>query len=33
VIIDLGPDEASARAAATVLGQGLPEAERGVVVV
>ena len=33
MIIDLGPDEATARAAATVLGPSLPRNEQGVVVV
>jgi CRISPR-associated protein Cas2 len=33
MIIDLGPDEASARAAATVLGQQMKKQEDGIVVV
>lgn len=33
VIMDLGPDEEKARDAATVLGEGLPQGEKGVVVV
>jgi CRISPR-associated protein Cas2 len=33
IIIDLGPDEQSARDAATVLGESLPKGENGVVVV
>ena len=33
MIIDLGPDEEVARKAATVLGQGLPPGDKGMVVV
>jgi len=33
VIVDLGPDEAVARDAATVLGPSLPKGETGVVVI
>jgi len=33
VIVDLGPNEEEARAAATVLGPSLPKGETGVVVV
>jgi CRISPR-associated protein Cas2 len=33
VILDVGPDEEAAREAATVLGPGLPQGERGVVVI
>jgi CRISPR-associated protein Cas2 len=33
MILDLGPDEDVARDAATMLGQSLPESERGVVVI
>ena len=33
VIVDLGPDEQSARDAATVLGQALPQGQSGVVVI
>lgn len=33
IIIDLGPDEAIARGAATVIGPSLPRGEQGVVVV
>lgn len=33
VIIDLGPDEQVARNSATVLGEALPEADTGMVVV
>jgi hypothetical protein len=32
-ILDLGPDEQAARDSATVLGAGLPEGKKGVVVV
>jgi len=33
VIVDLGPNEGEARAAATVLGPALPQGESGVVVI
>lgn len=33
IMIDLGPDEKAAREAAVVLGESLPKAETGVVVV
>jgi CRISPR-associated protein Cas2 len=33
LIVDLGSNEESAREAATVLGQGLPDAESGTVVI
>jgi hypothetical protein len=33
VIVDLGPDEATARDAATVLGASLPKSETGMVVI
>lgn len=33
LILDLGPDEETARDAATMLGPGLPEAEKGIVVI
>jgi CRISPR-associated protein Cas2 len=33
VIVDLGPDEETARDAATVLGSSLPKGEKGVVVI
>jgi CRISPR-associated protein Cas2 len=33
LLLDLGPDEPSAREAAVVLGQSLPEMQRGTVVV
>lgn len=33
VIVDLGPNEEEARAAATVLGPGLPQGKSGVVVI
>jgi len=33
LILDLGPDEGEARKAATVIGQPLPQADGGVVVV
>ena len=33
VIVDLGPNEEEARAAATVLGPALPQGESGVVVI
>jgi CRISPR-associated protein Cas2 len=33
VIVDLGPDEAVAREAATVLGPSLPQGEKGVMVI
>ena len=33
MILDLGPDEEAARDAATMLGPGLPKADRGIVVI
>jgi len=33
MIVDLGPDEAVAREAATVLGPSLPQGEKGVMVI
>lgn len=33
LILDLGPDESTAREAATFLGQGKPEADKGIVVI
>ncbi|MGD1277501.1 MAG: CRISPR-associated endonuclease Cas2 [Tepidisphaeraceae bacterium] len=33
VIVDLGPDEAVAREAATVVGPSLPQGEKGVMVI
>lgn len=33
LILDLGPDEAAAREAVTMLGPSLPEMEKGVVVI
>lgn len=33
IIIDLGPDEDAARAAAVVVGESLPKAESGMVVI
>lgn len=33
LIVDLGPDEQEARAAAAIVGQSLPKPERGMVVV
>lgn len=33
LIIDLGPDEQEARASATIVGQPLPSADRGMVVI
>jgi CRISPR-associated protein Cas2 len=33
IIIDLGPDESTAREAVTVLGQSLPKSESGIVVI
>jgi CRISPR-associated protein Cas2 len=33
MILDLGPDESAAREAATFLGQGKPEADKGIVVI
>ena len=33
MILDMGPDEEAARDAATMLGPGLPKADKGIVVI